>query len=53
MEYIKFGNTGMKVSRLCLGTMTYGKPNERWQWALNEERALPATSGTWTFVNIN
>lgn len=36
MEYIRFGNTGMKVSRLCLGTMTYGKPNERWQWALNE-----------------
>jgi 1-deoxyxylulose-5-phosphate synthase len=41
MEYIKFGNTGMKVSRLCLGTMTYGKPTERWQWALNEEESRP------------
>src|SRR5664279_2562079 len=41
MEYIRFGNTGMKVSRLCLGTMTYGKPNERWQWALNEEESRP------------
>ena len=41
MEYIRFGNTGMKVSRLCLGTMTYGKPNERWQWALNEEQSRP------------
>lgn len=41
MEYIRLGNTGMKVSRLCLGTMTYGKPNERWQWALNEEQSRP------------
>ncbi len=41
MEYIRFGNTGLKVSRLCLGTMTYGKPNERWQWALNEEQSRP------------
>jgi 1-deoxyxylulose-5-phosphate synthase len=41
MEYIRFGNTGMKVSRLCLGTMTYGKPNERWQWALDEEQSRP------------
>ena len=28
MEYVRFGNTGMKVSRLCLGAMTYGKPND-------------------------
>lgn len=41
MEYIRFGNTGMRVSRLCLGTMTYGKPTERWQWALNEEQSRP------------
>jgi 1-deoxyxylulose-5-phosphate synthase len=41
MEYIRFGNTGLKVSRLCLGTMTYGKPNERWQWAINEEESMP------------
>jgi aryl-alcohol dehydrogenase-like predicted oxidoreductase len=41
MEYLRFGNTGMKVSRLCLGTMTYGKPTERWQWALNEEQSRP------------
>lgn len=31
----------MKVSRICLGTMTYGKPTERWQWALNEEQSRP------------
>jgi len=41
MEYVRFGNTGMKVSRLCMGTMTYGKPTERWQWALNEEQSRP------------
>src|ERR1700754_973661 len=41
MEYIRFGNTGMTVSRLCLGTMTYGKPTERWPWALNEEQSRP------------
>jgi len=41
MEYVRFGNTGMKVSRICLGTMTYGKQTERWQWALNEEQSRP------------
>jgi hypothetical protein len=41
MEYIRFGNTGFKVSRLCLGTITYGKPAERWQWLLNEELYQP------------
>ena len=37
MEYIRFGSTGMKVSRICLGCMSYGGPNERWSWALDEE----------------
>jgi aryl-alcohol dehydrogenase-like predicted oxidoreductase len=41
MEYVRFGNTGMKVSRICLGTMTYGKVTERWKWALNEEQSRP------------
>lgn len=41
MEYIRFGNTGITVSRLCLGTMTYGTPTERWPWALNEEQSRP------------
>ncbi len=41
MEYVRFGNTGMKVSRICLGCMSYGKPNERWQWALDEEQSRP------------
>ncbi len=24
MDYVRFGRTGLKVSRLCLGTMTFG-----------------------------
>ncbi|RAJ97794.1 aryl-alcohol dehydrogenase-like predicted oxidoreductase [Larkinella arboricola] len=41
MDYIRLGNTGMMVSRICLGTMTYGTPTERWPWALNEEKSRP------------
>ncbi len=41
MEYVKFGNTGMMVSKLCLGTMTYGKPTDRWPWALDEQQSRP------------
>jgi len=41
MEYIRFGHTGLMVSRLCLGCMTYGKPTERWPWALDEAKSRP------------
>jgi len=41
MEYVRFGSTGLKVSRICLGCMSYGKPNERWKWALDEENSRP------------
>jgi aryl-alcohol dehydrogenase (NADP+) len=41
MEYIRFGKTGLKVSRICLGCMTYGTPTDRWPWALNEEQSRP------------
>ncbi|PZX62369.1 aldo/keto reductase [Hydrotalea sandarakina] len=41
MEYVRFGNTGLKVSKICLGTMTYGRPTERWPWALNEADSIP------------
>lgn len=41
MDYVRFGNTGMTVSKLCLGTMTYGEPTDRWPWALNEEQSRP------------
>ena len=41
MEYVRFGNTGLQVSKICLGCMTYGIPTERWKWALNEEQSRP------------
>jgi 1-deoxyxylulose-5-phosphate synthase len=40
MEYIRLGSTGLKVSRLCLGTMTYGTPEWR-PWVLDEATSRP------------
>jgi aryl-alcohol dehydrogenase-like predicted oxidoreductase len=40
MEYVNLGKTGLKVSRLCLGMMTYGSTKWR-QWVLEEEQARP------------
>jgi 1-deoxyxylulose-5-phosphate synthase len=47
MDYVNLGNTGMKVSRICLGCMTYGSPATgkpmpgRQAWALNEAESQP------------
>ena len=41
MNYIKFGNTGLLVSPLCLGTMSYGGPSKQFPWALNDEDSRP------------
>jgi 1-deoxyxylulose-5-phosphate synthase len=40
MDTVNLGNSGLKVSRLCLGMMTYGSSNWR-KWVLDEEQALP------------
>jgi aryl-alcohol dehydrogenase (NADP+) len=40
MDYVNLGSTGLKVSRLCLGTMTYGTPKWR-SWVLNEAESRP------------
>ncbi len=40
MEYVNLGNTGLKVSRICLGMMTYGTPAWR-DWVLTEEQSRP------------
>ncbi|HXC56037.1 MAG TPA: aldo/keto reductase [Rhizomicrobium sp.] len=40
METTNLGKTGLKVSRICLGTMTYGSPNWR-DWVLGEEESRP------------
>ncbi|HEV7157395.1 MAG TPA: aldo/keto reductase [Caulobacteraceae bacterium] len=40
MDYVRLGATGLKVSRLCLGCMTYG--SSKWRpWVLDEAAALP------------
>ncbi|HEY9476470.1 MAG TPA: aldo/keto reductase [Mycobacteriales bacterium] len=42
MEYTKLGRTGLEVSRLCLGCMSYGEPNQGNQpWSLGEEQSRP------------
>ena len=48
MEYSRLGKTGLVVSRICLGCMSYGDPDAtlasegmRWQWALREDEARP------------
>ena len=40
MQYTNLGKTGLKVSRLCLGMMTYGSKQWR-EWMLDEEQAKP------------
>jgi len=40
MEYVNLGKSGLKVSRLCLGMMSYGNPKWR-SWVLDEETGRP------------
>lgn len=40
MDYVRLGSTGLKVSRLCLGTMTYGTPAWR-PWVLDQSASRP------------
>jgi aryl-alcohol dehydrogenase-like predicted oxidoreductase len=42
MDYVKFGKTGLGVSRLCIGCMTYGIPDRGpHPWTLDEEKSRP------------
>src|ERR687896_839980 len=54
MDYVNLGNTGVRVSRLCLGMMSYGNHETR-EWALDEEAAEPivrrAVEGGITFFD--
>ena len=40
MQYVNLGKTGLKVSRICLGMMSYGTPEWR-AWVLDEEASRP------------
>jgi aryl-alcohol dehydrogenase-like predicted oxidoreductase len=40
MDFVRLGSTGLKVSRLCLGCMTYG--SKKWRdWVLDEDESRP------------
>ena len=41
MDYINLGKAGLKVSRICLGMMSYGDTIHWRPWVLNEEQAKP------------
>lgn len=42
MDFVNFGKTGLKVSRLCLGCMTFGVPDRGLHpWTLDEEKSRP------------
>ena len=42
MEYVRLGRTGTKVSRICLGCMTFGEPNRgRHPWTMGAEQSRP------------
>jgi len=43
MEYVNLGHTGLRVSRVCLGMMSYGKHESR-EWAIDEAAAEPIVS---------
>jgi aryl-alcohol dehydrogenase-like predicted oxidoreductase len=40
MDYVRLGRTGLKVSRICLGCMTYGAKSWR-DWVLDEDESRP------------
>lgn len=44
MKYIKLWNTGLDMSRICLGCMEFGDPSRRIHpWVLNEADSCPLT----------
>lgn len=47
MDYTRLGRTGLMVSRLCLGTLSFGKPTAERPWALTPEEARPIIRRAW------
>ena len=54
MKYVNLGSTGLRVSRVCLGMMSYGNDSDR-PWVLDEDAAEPivkaAADGGVTFFD--
>ena len=48
MQYSRLGKTGLEVSRICLGCMSFGEPNRgTHEWTLNEEASRPILRAAW------
>lgn len=49
MDYVKFGNTGMDISRICLGGFSFGDATKEYHaWALDYERVARSSSALWS-----
>lgn len=48
MKYTELGNTGIKVSRICIGAMSFGKASEQFHlWTLNQEETQDMIAHAW------
>ncbi len=47
MDYVRLGKTGLEVSRLCLGCMSFGDPRQGRQWVLEIDDARPIIRAAW------
>ena len=48
MKYVRLGRTGLEVSRICLGCMSFGNPNRgSHSWSLPEEQSRPILRAAW------
>jgi len=48
MKYVRLGRTGLQVSRLCLGCMSFGDPNRgSHSWTLPEDQSRPILRAAW------
>ncbi|MEQ1901842.1 MAG: aldo/keto reductase [Devosia sp.] len=47
MDYVRLGRTGLEVSRICFGCMSFGKVTESRPWALPIDQARPMYKAAW------
>jgi aryl-alcohol dehydrogenase (NADP+) len=47
MDYVRLGTTGLEVSRICLGCMSFGDPKLGREWAMPIEPARPIIRAAW------
>jgi aryl-alcohol dehydrogenase-like predicted oxidoreductase len=47
MDYVRLGRTGLEVSRICLGTMSFGKPTDERPWVKGLDEARTMVRAAW------